>query len=212
MIPSFLQRRAVLLIVAGAACGLALLELMVFPGLLAHRPSPGENLRHFAGALDHSQQTYDHIKSDLYVRASRALRAGDAGSAEALYREIVAKYPGDPASYNALGACLFFQDKFQAAGAEYQHAMALNPRSAGALYGLGCVAYGQGRSAEAKDYLERALALDSANGLCHRVLGCVYEQMGDAPRARLHYERAIALDPSVAGDAVIQERVKALKE
>ena len=211
MIPLFLHRKNAFLIVAGSALGLALLVLTIFPSFLVHRPRPSENLPAFDGALDHSKQTYDHFKSELYERASRNLKAGDARGAEALYREIVAKYPRDPDGYEALGACLFFQDKYPEARKEYQHSIELNPRSVGALYGLGCVGYEQARSAEAKDYLERALALDPGNGLCHRVLGSVYEQMGDTPRALLHYERAVALDPSIAGDAVIQQRVKALK-
>lgn len=79
------------------------------------------------GALDHSRQTYDHIKSDLYVRASRSLKAGDARGGEALYREIIAKYPGDSDGHGALGACLFFLDKCQEASAEYQQSIELNP-------------------------------------------------------------------------------------
>ena len=79
----------------------------------------------------------------------------------------------------------------------------------GALYGLGCAAYEQEQSAEAKDYLERALALAPSNALCHRVLGCVFDQIEDTSRALVHYERAVALDPSIAGDAVIRERVTA---
>jgi tetratricopeptide (TPR) repeat protein len=200
-------------IIAGSVCVLGLLVLLIVPSSpLGHRPRPSENLQSFDGVLDHSNQTYDHIKSKLYVRASRKLKAGDAGGAEALYREIVAKYPNDPDSYEALGACLFFQDKSEEARAEYLHTLALKPQSVGALYGLGCVGYKQARSIEAKDYLERALTLDPGNSLCHRVLGSVYEQMGDAPRALSHYERAVALDPSIAGDAVIQQRVKALKK
>jgi tetratricopeptide (TPR) repeat protein len=212
MIPLFLRRKNALLIVAGSVCGLVLLVLTVLPGFLAHRPRPSEELQAFDGVLGYGSQTYDHIKADLYIRASRKLKAGDARGAEALYREIVDKYPGDPSGYEALGACLFFEDKYQEARAEYQHSIQLNPRSVGALYGLGCVGYKQARSAEAKDCLERALTLDPDNGLCHRVLGSVYEQMGDTPRALLHYERAVVLDPSIAGDAVIQQRVKALKE
>jgi tetratricopeptide (TPR) repeat protein len=212
MIPLFLRRKNTAAIIAGAVCALGLLALLVFPSPLGHWPRPSENLQSFDGVLDHSHQTYDHIKSELYVRASRKLKAGDAGGAEALYREIVAKYPKDPDGYEALGACLFFQDKYEGARAEYQHSLRLKPQSVGALYGLGCVGYKQARSVEAKDYLERALALDPDNALCHRVLGSVCEQMEDTPRALSHYERAVALDPSIAGDAVIQQRIKDLKQ
>jgi len=205
------SRRQALWVVGIIAGALLLLSAARFSGILSHRPRPSENLQHFAGAIDHRRQTYDHIKSELYVRASSALKSGDARGAEALYREVVAKYPGDPDGYEALGACLFFQDKSDEARTNYVRALDLNPRSVDALYGLGCVAYKLHRGAEAKDYLEKALLLDQQNGLCHRVLGSVYEELGDARSAILHYERAIELDPSVAGDAVIRKRVQELK-
>ncbi len=200
-----------LLTIGAIVCLLLLLTATRFPGILSHTPRPSENLQHFDGALDHRKQTYDHVKSDLYVRASRALKTGDAGGAEALYKEVVAKYPGDSDGYEALGACLFFQENYGEARTNYLRALELNPQSVDALYGLGCVAYKVARSTEAKDYLEQALRLDPQNGLCHRVLGSVYEELGDVRSAVSHYERAVALDPSVAGDAVIRERLQELK-
>lgn len=179
--------------------------------MLSQKPGPKENLQHFEGDIDYSKQTYDHIKSDLYVRASAALKSGDAQSAEALYKQIIAKYPDDPDGFNALGACMVFQERFGEARTNYLRAVLLNSQSVDALYGLGCVAYKLRRNAEARDYLEKALALHEEDGLCHRLLGLVYEELGDKRSAELHYERAVALDPSVAGDAVIRERLQELK-
>ena len=152
---------------------LLLLTSTRFGGILSQRPRSSENLKHFDGVIDHHKQTYDPVKSDLYVRASKALKSGDAGSAETLYLRVIARYPGDPDGYEALGACLSFQEKDGEARTNYLHALDLNPQSVNALYGLGCVAYNLHRSVEAKDYLERALLVDQQNGLCHRVLGSV---------------------------------------
>ena len=198
--------------VAVGACVLGVAGLAIIPGLLARRPIPSENLEYFDGLLAYEQHTYDNRRSELYVEASRRLKSGDAQAAEEIYRQIVAEYPRDARSFAALGACLVFQAKYESAKLEYQHALELDPQFVGALYGLGCAAYEQEQSAEAKDYLERALALAPSNALCHRVLGCVFDQIEDTSRALVHYERAVALDPSIAGDAVIRERVTALRE
>jgi tetratricopeptide (TPR) repeat protein len=198
-------------IAAGIVCALFVLSTVILSTVCAYGPRPTESLKHFNGAIDNSRQTYDLVKSQLAVRASEALKKGDAQTAEALYRELVAKYPDEADSYCSLGACLYFQKRYEEAQTNYLRALKLHPKSVRALYGLGSVAYEQDRNAEAKDYLEKALAFDPNNALCHRVLGCVLEQLGDPSQAITHYERAIALDPSVAGDAVIKERLKELK-
>src|SRR5262249_20897205 len=83
--------------------------LLVLVGLLLTaiapllRPRASENLRQLDGALDHSKHTYDSDKSALYVRASKILKQGDARGAETLYREIIAKYPGDADGHESLG-------------------------------------------------------------------------------------------------------------
>jgi len=125
---------------------LLVLSLLAFqPACSRNSPArPAEQrLQDFEGVIDNSGVTHDPVKSDLYVRASQALQDGDAEAAEALYREVVAKYPNDPESYEALGACLYIEARYNAAKAEYLHALQLNGRSVGALYGLGCVAHKQ---------------------------------------------------------------------
>src|SRR5262249_23105400 len=100
--------------------------LLAFLALLAGcqpaaSPAPAareQELTHFDGVVDHGRQTTDPVLSDLYVRAARALEAGDAAAAEALYREAVAKYPADPDGYTALGACLVYQRRYDDARAE----------------------------------------------------------------------------------------------
>ncbi len=202
--------RSVLWVAVGVFCAVFTLAVIV-PGIRSRGPRPSENLKRFDGAIDHSRQTYDHAKSELYVRASLALKKGDAQAAEALYREVLAKYPNDSDGYDALGACLCFQHRYEEARTNYLLGLKLNAQSVDALYGLGCVAYEQGRNTEAKDYLEKALLLDQKNPLCHRVLGSVYEQLGDVPKAVSHYELAVSLEPSVAGDDAIRRRLDELK-
>ena len=195
-------------IIGGVAFILLLLTVVILPGRHSRKSGSGEELQQFAGVIDHSRWTYDHVRSDLAVRASRALKSGDARGAEVLYREIVAKYPNDPGAFNDLGACLVYQNRFDEARTNYLHALDLNSQTDDALYGLGCIAYYQNRYGEAKDYLEKSLLVNQENGLCHRLLGIVDEQLGDNRSALLHYERANALDPS---DSVVKERLQELK-
>ena len=212
MIALSLDKKNALGILAGVVGVLVLIGLLLSSIAPLHRPRASENLPQVNGALDNTKRTYDTVKSALYVRASKILMEGDARGAETLYREIIAKYPGDADGHESLGASLYFQGRYEEAKAEYQRALDMNPRSVAALYGLGCVEYEHEHTAEAKDYLDKALSLDPNNAMCHRVLGSVYDQVGDKPHALQHYERAIALDPSVAGDADIKQRVAELKK
>lgn len=193
---------------AGVVVGLAFVARY-----LGHFPSasPNQRLRHFEGVLDHSGGTYDPVLSDLYVRAARALEVGDARSAEALYREAVAKYPRDPEGYSALGTCLFFQDRFREARAEYLRALELDAASAEALYGLGCVGHKEGRYAEARESLEKALSAGADQGLCHYVLGMVHDETGDLAKAVFHYERALAAERGTTQTDYVRQRLQELK-
>lgn len=162
--------------------------------------------------IDHSRQTFDTVKADLYVRASRKLEGGDTKAAEELYREAIAKYPKDIDGYEALGACLYFDSRYDEAKAEYMRALQLNDRSGNAHYGLGCVAHKQKRYDEAREQLTRALTLGGDEGKSHYVLAMVFDETGDKTNAVIHYERAVALDPIIAKDAGTQHRLRELKQ
>lgn len=190
---------------------IAVLALIFFADALHDRSRSGQKLRHFDGVLAPGHETYDTAKSALYVRAGEALKAGDASGAETIYREIAARYPKDSDGFSALGACLYFEKKYDESKTEYLHAVELNPQSGKAFYGLGCVAFDQREFEEAKTNLEKALSYDEHDALSHRLLGFVYEHTGDAPKALTHFERAIALDPSMASDPDIKRRLQWLK-
>jgi tetratricopeptide (TPR) repeat protein len=169
-------------------------------------------LRHFPGVIRHGKQTHDAVRSDLYVQAAGAVEAGDASAAEALYREVVARYPSDPDGYQVLGACLLFRAQYADALAQYELALQLAPESRDALYGLGCVAYFEKRYRDAVRHLEAALAIRPADAAVHRVLALAYDALGDSARAVSHYARAAELDPRVAAEESIRRRVDALKK
>jgi tetratricopeptide (TPR) repeat protein len=202
-------------------CATILIALLVLPACnreskpaAAHGEATASSthLQHFEGRINTNDQTYDHAKSDLYVRASRALEAGDAKTAESLYREAINKYPDDPSGYSSLGACLFFQEKYEDSEAEYLRALKLEPKSVAVLYGLGCVADKKKQYAQARDYLEQALAINEKHYPSHRVLGMVYDDMGDRAKAIAHFERAIELDPEIGQDEYVRSRLPRTEE
>jgi Tfp pilus assembly protein PilF len=182
------------------AVAVALLAVVMVLRRTGEAPGRFEQLKHFDGVIVPGEGSSDSIEYELYVRASKALEAGDATAAEAIYREIVAKYPDQADSHEALGACLYFQKRHELATESYRQALALSPRSAAALYGLGCVAYSQKRHDEARDFLTKALAIDPDDANSHRVLAFVCEQQGDTAGAKTHLERAIELDASLAAE------------
>jgi tetratricopeptide (TPR) repeat protein len=188
--------------------------LAVLPACSRGRASGqhSRDLQHFEGAIEHGRTTTDMVKSDLYVRASRALESGDAGSAESLYREVISKYPEDTDGYEALGACLYFQGKQEEAKSEYLRALDLNATSIDALYGLGCVAQKQKDYYESRDYLEKALAVNANDAPSHRVLAMVYDHLGDKSKAVFHFQRAIELEPGLPNADYVRQRLDVLRE
>lgn len=186
--------------------GAALLAVVVAVAVTLSRRGTGTSagrvdpLKEMEGVIDRRGFTYDPVRSDLAVRASKALESGDAKRAEGLYREAVAKWPDDADTHASLAACLFFQKDYDAAQAEYGRALELDPKSVRSLYGSGCVAYKRERFEEARGLLEKALAIDEKDGASHRVLGLVHHATGNPAAAIAHYERAIEL-ADAPGDA-----------
>jgi tetratricopeptide (TPR) repeat protein len=146
----------------------------------------------------------------MAVRAAKALEEGDVATAEAIYRERVAKYPKDPSGHKALGAALLFQKQYQAARAEYEAAVRLDANYADAHYGLGCVAYETGSFPEARGHLEKAVGLKKHESY-HRLLAMVYDQLRDDAKALFHYEQADALRGNRAEDEHVKKRLSELR-
>jgi tetratricopeptide (TPR) repeat protein len=170
-----------------------------------------EKLRHFDGTIGYGRPNRDPVMQDLFVRASYALRDGDAAVAEQLYRVAVSKYPDDESTYEALGATLYFQSRYAEASAEYHKALSINARSAEALYGLGSVAYELRKYEEARDYLLGSLEVKENEADTHRVLAFVYDAMREPANAAVHLERTLELNPSIPPDDYVRKRLKELK-
>lgn len=193
--------KCLLLLAVGTASGLA-----CRPTGATSAASHGQ-LRDFEVSIDNRRQTFNPVKSDLAVRAAKALESGDAATAERLYLQKVEAYPTDPSSYEFLGACLFLQKRYDEARAAYKRALELSARSADALYGLGCIDYKEGKYHEAETNLIQALEVRETDGRTHRVIALVYVQLGERSKARTHFERAAALSPAIASEQYVRDQL-----
>lgn len=193
--------RCLLLLAVGTTSGLACRPTSTTSA------APQGQLRDFEGSIDNKGQTSDPVKSDLAVRAAKALESGDAATAEGLYRQRVEAYPTDPSSYEFLGACLFFQKRYDEARIAYRRALELDSRSADARYGLGCIDYKEGKYHEAEANLIQALEVRENDGRNHRVLALVYVQLKERSKARTHFERAAALSPAIASEQYVRDQL-----
>lgn len=173
------------------------------------RTSQQTELAHFDGVIDNSDTTQDSTLSGLYVRASHFLENGDIDAAKVLYKKAIVKYPNDPKGYSALGACFYFEEKFDKANAQYLRALELDTNCASAHYGLGCVAYEQQNLEDGVKHLSKALEIDPNDSDTHRTIGMVYAARGDLTQARIHYMRAIELNES---DDLARKLLKRIKQ
>lgn len=142
-----------------------------------------------SGFIDYAEKSTAPFLLQSFRDANGALEAGDAATAEAIYRDVVAKYPNDPRGHEALAGRLALRKKIDEAIAEYQIALRLDPSRHFAHYGLGCIAYDENRFAEAREHLEKAVARKDTDVESHLALVMVFDRLGDKVKARLHYEK-----------------------
>jgi tetratricopeptide (TPR) repeat protein len=135
---------------------------------------------------------------DLAARAHQALGAGRLPEAEAVYRKIVALWPGIAAAHNNLGIILAQQGKLDEALAQFERAVALEPNFAEAHNNLGNVLQAQSKRDQAALEFERAIALrpDYAEALNN--LGNILQEQRQFDQAVARLQQAIALKPNYA--------------
>ncbi len=98
-------------------------------------------------------------KDLLYTRALMADRVGRSDVLEADLKKILAKYPEDAETLNALGYSLLDNaDRYAEAEKYLQHALKLQPNEAVIMDSFGWLQFKLGRLGQALGYLERAYA------------------------------------------------------
>ena len=124
-------------------------------------------------------------------------RNDDYRSELALWRDTVAKRPGNVRAHYTLGTALFADGRTEEAIAEYRAALALKPESAPAHNDLGNALTRTGRAAEAVPHYEAALRV-APTAEAHSNLGNALVRLRRGAEARAHYELALRLQPDLA--------------
>ncbi len=122
-------------------------------------------------------------------------RNSDYRSAEAIWRDTVAKRPQNARAQCSLADALFVADRVDEALPLYAEAIRLKPDYAQAHLNLGSALLARGRAAEALPELESALRLEPTWVKTHHNLGNALMRLGRAPEALAHYAEAARLRP-----------------
>ncbi|HEV2970217.1 MAG TPA: tetratricopeptide repeat protein [Pirellulales bacterium] len=123
------------------------------------------------------------------------VRNKDYRSEEAIWRDVLAKYPDNWRAYASLGyAALSAQDKSNAI-ALFAKAEQLNPKDSQVQLNLGNLAADRGKIDEAIDHYEQSLKLTPQSAKAQYNLGLALAKKGKIDDAIAHYQEALKLDP-----------------
>ena len=122
-------------------------------------------------------------------------RNNDYRSEETIWRDTVAKRPGDVRATVNLGTVVVRQGRVEEAVALYRRALEVNPESSEAHFNLGVTLVGQGRFEEAIPHLQRAVELAPQSAMAHYNLGVVLARAGQTDEAIAQLRGAARLNP-----------------
>jgi tetratricopeptide (TPR) repeat protein len=117
-------------------------------------------------------------------------------SNEAIWRDTVAKRPGNVAARNNYGNILLQAGRPEAALAQYEEAVRLKPDDAEACYNAGNALTRLARLPEAIAHYEQALRANPNMPDAQTALGLTLEEADRGDEAIAHYGQALRLDPN----------------
>lgn len=126
-------------------------------------------------------------------------QAGRLAEAEALYRQVLARFPRHPDALHMLGLLAHHLGRNDVAVHLIGQAIRITPKHAACHSNLGNVLKAQGRLDEAIRSYRRALKLSPSFADAHRNLGNALQAKGMFDEACRSHRRALALDPDNAG-------------
>jgi tetratricopeptide (TPR) repeat protein len=123
-------------------------------------------------------------------------RNTDYNSSATIWRDTVAKRPGNAAARNNYGNVLSLARRPEEAMAQYKEAIRLEPGYAEAYYNAGNALTQLGRLPEAIAHYEQALRANPNMPDAQTSLGIALEDTDRGDEAVTHYEQALRLDPN----------------
>jgi predicted O-linked N-acetylglucosamine transferase (SPINDLY family) len=130
-------------------------------------------------------------------RAMEHQRANDLVRAEAIYRQVLAKEPRQPAALHLLGALLLQTDRDEEAAKHLERALSRVPDHALFLANLGEAYRRLGRARDGVSVLARAVALKPDLAEARYTLGLVLHAEGRKEEAVQELRRATAIKPTL---------------
>ena len=135
----------------------------------------------------------DATQEDMDAAVS-ALRNGDFPDAEASYRRLIEKYPGEPSFYTNLSFALRRQGRYKDAVAPAKRAAELATSSPFVWMVLGTALSDAGFPEEGKRAYRNAISLQKSLPDVYMSIGATYSEQDSLETARLFYDSALMYD------------------
>jgi Flp pilus assembly protein TadD len=134
--------------------------------------------------------------SDLLLTAQIAEKSGDAETAEAAYRRVLAAQPDSAPATAGLAHLLLEQKKYAEAEPLLRAALVKTPNDPALETQLASTLAAEGKMPQALAEMEKLHALEPANPSVSRMLGDAYLQSGDPAKAEPLIHAALAAAPA----------------
>jgi predicted O-linked N-acetylglucosamine transferase (SPINDLY family) len=130
--------------------------------------------------------------------ALRHHQAGDLGTAESIYRQVLAFQPGNPTALHLLGVAAFQRQRYETAVSLISQAVENKPDFAEAHSNLGNAFREMGMLDKAEQSYRRAISVNPGLALAHHNLGNIEMNRGEYREAAACFRRAIKADSRLA--------------
>lgn len=138
------------------------------------------------------------LSAEDRYRIGRAFHhLGEREQARIAYQEVLADFPDDYWTVNALGTMDYEDKNYPSARAWFERCTQIAPNETAAWKNLALLDHDEGRWDLMKTHLESALALDAADPLTLSFQGDYLTAVGDWHGAKSAYERAIRSNPEL---------------